>query len=100
MIAGPPFSILYADPPWRFKTWSGEDRFLADGRHPTWNRRPPYPCLTTSELCALPVESLCATDCILFIWALYPMLPDALRVIRAWGFEFKTVGFTWVKTSP
>lgn len=32
-----------------------------------------------------------------FIWATYPNLKDALEVIEAWGFKYKTVGFTWVK---
>lgn len=33
------------------------------------------------------------------MWATYPRLPDALAVVEAWGFAYKTVGFTWVKTN-
>ena len=49
------------------------------------------------ELCALPVETLAAKDCLLFLWATFPMLPEALRLIQAWGFTFKTVAFVWIK---
>ena len=36
-------------------------------------------------------------NCILFLWATFPKLQEALDVIKAWGFEYKTVGFTWIK---
>lgn len=49
------------------------------------------------ELCALPVASLAAKDSVLFLWATFPLLPEALRLIPAWGFRFKTVAFVWVK---
>jgi len=45
----------------------------------------------------LPVQAISASNCVLFIWATYPLLPEALQVINAWGFEYKTVAFTWVK---
>ena len=47
-------------------------------------------------LCALPVETLAAKDCLMFLWATFPMLPEALRLIQAWGFTFKTVAFVSV----
>lgn len=53
--------------------------------------------MTLSEICALPVADLAADDCILFMWATYPMLKEALQVIEAWGFKYKTIGFQWVK---
>jgi len=56
--------------------------------------------MTTADICALPIPSVAAADSILFLWATYPMLPDALRVMAAWGFTFKTVAFTWVKQNP
>ena len=49
---------------------------------------------------ALPVAELADKDCVLFLWATYPMLREALDTIRAWGFTFKTVAFTWIKLSP
>ena len=50
-----------------------------------------------AQLQKLPVPSLCADDCICFIWATYPKLPEALALMSAWGFQYKTVAFTWVK---
>ena len=61
--------------------------------------------MSIDELCALPVETLAEKDCLLFLWATFPQLPEALRLIKAWGFTFKTVAFVWLKfcllyTSP
>ena len=49
------------------------------------------------ELCALPVADLAAPDSALFLWATFPQLPEALRLIKAWGFTYKTVAFVWLK---
>ena len=53
--------------------------------------------MSIDKLCALPVETLAAKDSLLFLWATFPMLPEALQLIRAWGFTFKTVAFVWLK---
>lgn len=82
------FAVIYADPPWGYRTWS------AGGR------QAPYPTLPTADICALPVRELAAEDCALFLWTTYPFLPDALAVVQAWGFRFRTVAFTWVKLNP
>jgi len=49
------------------------------------------------DICALQVEKISADNCALFLWATYPNLLEAFDVIRAWGFVYKTVAFTWVK---
>jgi N6-adenosine-specific RNA methylase IME4 len=54
-------------------------------------------CLDFERLAALPIADLAANDCALFLWAIDPLLPRALDLIRAWGFEYKTVAFYWVK---
>ena len=61
---------------------------------------PPYPCVSTHDLCAMPIAPLCANDCMLFLWATHPMLPDAISVMSAWGFQYRTCAFTWVKQNP
>jgi N6-adenosine-specific RNA methylase IME4 len=94
------FPIIYADPPWRLKNWSMEEEARPGER---WARRrgpAPYPCLNTEQIAVLPVHSIAAADCVLFLWATYPMLSAALAVIAAWGFVYKTVAFTWVKLNP
>ena len=50
-----------------------------------------------NELCALPVADLAAPDSALFLWATFPQLPEALRLIQAWGFTYKSVAFVWLK---
>jgi N6-adenosine-specific RNA methylase IME4 len=53
--------------------------------------------MSIEDICALPVADIAAKDSVLFLWATFPMLPEALRVIKAWGFTFKTVAFVWLK---
>ena len=53
--------------------------------------------MSIDELCALPVAELAAKDSALFLWATFPQLPEALRLIRAWGFTYKSVAFVWLK---
>jgi N6-adenosine-specific RNA methylase IME4 len=83
------YGVIYADPPWRFKAYSeaGEDR--SPENH--------YVTMTTDDIASLPVEDIALDDCVLLMWATFPMLQDALHVIEAWGFTYKTCGFTWVK---
>ena len=56
-----------------------------------------YGTMGLAEICALPVSELSAKDSVLFLWATLPQLPDALRVIEAWGFQYKTTAFVWLK---
>lgn len=80
------YQIIYADPPWKY------DRNKVQGaaeKH--------YPCMGVTELCSLPINTLADKDCVLLLWTTYPKLPDALNVIKAWGFEYKTTAFVWIK---
>jgi len=84
------FQIVYADP-----AWSYNDKCHSGKRGAGYK----YNVTGTDEIAALPVASIAAENCTLFMWATFPMLPDALRVISAWGFEYKTAAFVWVKTN-
>lgn len=83
------YGAIYADPPWSFRNWSAK----GTGR----NAISHYDCLDYEALAALPIGDLAADNCVLFLWAVDPLLPRALDLIKAWGFEYKTVGFYWVK---
>ena len=83
------FGAIYADPPWHFRNWSAK----GTGR----NAISHYDCLDFKSLAALPVAEAAADNCALFLWAIDPLLPRAIELIRAWGFEYKTVAFYWVK---
>ena len=80
------YQAIYADPPWDYQQCrlSGSAK-----KH--------YPTMRIEELCALPVAEIADRDCALFLWATFPQLPEALRLIKAWGFVYKTVAFVWVK---
>lgn len=88
-----PYDIILADPPWKFSYWS--DKAFDTGRHVSLK----YDLLDTDGICALPVVQSAAPDSALFLWATAPNLPDAMRVIQAWGFTYRTIAFTWVKTN-
>jgi N6-adenosine-specific RNA methylase IME4 len=82
--------IIYCDPPWMFEVYSGK------GKSRSAERR--YDCMTLDQIKALPVGALAADDCALLLWGVWPKLFDATpEVIEAWGFEYKTLGFLWVK---
>ncbi len=90
-LAGRRYGAICADPPWRFQTWSEKNQTRAATQH--------YQVMPLDDVCGLPVRDLAAPDCALFLWAVNPMLPQALRVMESWGFEYKTVAFTWAKTT-
>lgn len=94
------FNIIYADPPWRFQNWSIGELAKRGEKWARRNGRSPYNVMDTAAICDLPVQAIANNDCVLFLWATHPKIEDALAVIKAWGFQYKTVAFTWVKTNP
>jgi len=59
-----------------------------------------YKGMTIEDICSLKVDKIADKDCILFLWATMPKLPEAFKVIKAWGFTHKTTAFTWIKLNP
>ena len=81
------YQIIYCDPPWNYAD-QGCQGTMANH----------YAGMKIDDICKLPVGGgLADKDCVLFLWATYPMLPEALRVIEAWGFKYKSIAFQWVK---
>jgi N6-adenosine-specific RNA methylase IME4 len=82
------YGLIMADPAWSFDNWSakGEKK----------NAKAHYRCMPLADIKALPVNHLAAPDCLLWLWATNPMLPQALETMAAWGFTFKTAG-VWHK---
>lgn len=79
------YTVIYADPPWEYDN-SGFDQSAAAI----------YPTMHIEDICSLPIGDLAAEPCVLFLWATSPLLPEAFRVITAWGFEYKA-SRVWVK---
>lgn len=92
MSSSPPqseYRVIYADPPWSFATYSDKGKGRSAQAH--------YDCLGMDDLCKIPVREWAARNCALFLWTTDPLLPQALKLIEAWGFTYKTVGFYWAK---
>lgn len=80
--------VFYADPPWDY----GNERPLYAG-----DQDDHYPPMTTDQICEMEIASRAQDDAVLFLWTTSAMFsPDAIRVVEAWGFEYKTT-FIWDK---
>jgi len=88
------YQIIYADCPWSYKVWS-EDKKVAQG-----TAKAHYQTMKLEDICNLPIQSITGENCKLFLWATPPCLQEALEVMEAWDFEYKTIVFCWVKTNP
>lgn len=94
-----PYSILYADPPWDYAGRTQHtDGDFKEGK----SAKDHYPTMTLQQLKALKVKELSEKNSILFLWTSSPHLPQAIELMTAWGFEYKTVAFVWdkQKTNP
>ena len=72
------YQIIYADPPWRY------DRIGVQG-----SAEKIYPTMTLEDICNLPVADITDTDAVLFLWATFPKLREALQTIKSWAFSIK-----------
>ncbi len=82
------YKIIYADPPWRY---SDKLSFHGGGAEAHYNT------MSIEDICNLPVNSITDSDAILFLWGTWPQLPECLKVVKSWGFTYKTIAFVWVK---
>lgn len=79
------YNIIYADPPWKY--WEAGNK----------NQELHYNTMRSEDISDLPIANLADENCVLFMWATYPILEEAFNVIRAWGFTYSTAAFVWVK---
>jgi N6-adenosine-specific RNA methylase IME4 len=84
------FSTILADPPWQFQNRTGKVA-------PEHKRLSRYPTMTLQEICDLPVAELAQDPAHLYLWVPNALLPDGLRVMKDWGFEYKS-NIIWHKT--
>ena len=83
------YQIIYADPPWSYQ----------NGGVPQGGVNAQYKTMSLSEIKALPISKMADNPSVLFLWATFPQIQEALEVMRSWGFEYKTLGFSWLKTN-
>ena len=85
------YNVIYADPPWTFKTFSDKGKDRSPENH--------YNVMSLKDICNLPISKIANDNSVLLMWVVDPLLDKAFEVINAWGFKYKTVGFTWAKTN-
>jgi N6-adenosine-specific RNA methylase IME4 len=86
------FPVILADPPWKFETRSSRGKGRSAEAH--------YDTMPFEKIAQLPVKDWATDDAVLLLWTTHTALPRAFgEIIPKWGFEYKTVGFTWVKTT-
>ena len=83
------FGTVLADPPWQFQNKTGK----VAPEHKRLNR---YGTMKLDEICALPVEGICADTAHLYLWVPNALLPEGLQVMAAWGFQYKS-NIVWHK---
>lgn len=84
------YDVIYADPPWEYKQSGSKTNSRGMAKQH-------YTTMSTDEICNLPVREICTGKAICFMWATFPNIGEALKVMRAWGFTYKTAAFVWVK---
>ena len=83
------YQVIYADPPWAYRVWSKKGSGRSAESH--------YPTMSMEEIEKLPVGKLADENCALFLWITFPLLKEIWRVVKAWGFTYKSVAFVWIK---
>ena len=84
------YQIIYADPPWKTKTFKEKKDGLI-------SRELPYKQMTDEEIKSLPINNFVSDDAILFMWCIDSRIPIMADIMKAWGFTYKCIGFVWAK---
>lgn len=85
------YDVILADPPWSFDLWSENGNAKAPSAQ--------YATMSFTDIAALPVSRLGRGDCLLFMWACWPTVDQAIDVLKAWGFRYVTGGAWHKRTS-
>lgn len=91
-----PFATIVADPPWTYTYSTRTTEKAGTGWHSAAQRH--YGTMTMAEIKAMPIANLAASDAVLWLWVVNPMLPRCIEVAAAWGFEYRGL-LTWAKTA-
>ena len=91
------YEIIYADPAWSFGDRLRSSKKKADGKMDYRELERHYNTMSIKEMCEIPVNNITADNSVLFMWTTDAHLESAMKVINAWGFKYKTIGFVWNK---
>ncbi len=90
------YQIIYADPAWQYNSRPSPNQI---GKYKSTKAKTYYETMTFEEIKSLKVNEIANKDCYLFLWVTFPLLPRCLEIFKVWGFEYKTLGFSWIKTN-
>jgi N6-adenosine-specific RNA methylase IME4 len=88
-LRGQKFQTILADPPWQFQNRTGK-------MAPEHKRLSRYPTMKLDEICRMPVSDFAGDPAHLYLWVPNALLPEGLRVMDAWGFNYKS-NVIWYK---
>jgi len=88
------YKIILCDPPWKYNSRANHKTRFRGGccGH--------YPLMSMNEIKTIPIDKIAEDNCALFLWTTFPYLEEQIRLFSHWGFKYRTVGFTWIKTNP
>lgn len=86
------YSIIYADPCWDYA--GREQHNKVESNKSVIHH---YPTMKLDEMKKLPIKDIAEKDCLLFMWSSSPHLDQAIELMKAWGFQYKTIAFVWDK---
>jgi len=90
------YQIIYADPPWKFEGNFGK---IGNSKLSGYGAKLRYNLMSDETLLELPIDKICAENCVLFLWVVNSRLDFGIEVLKRWGFQYKQIAFCWVKTS-
>ena len=91
------YSVVYADPPWDY---AGQTQHTDGDFKEGKSAKDHYTTVKLDDLKRMKIKDVCAKDCLLFMWSSSPHLEQAIDLMKAWGFEYKTIAFVWEKQKP
>ena len=85
------YDVILADPPWSFKSWNANTgpKGRTAAKH--------YPVMDHADIANFPINDLAKENCALFLWVVWPSLPECMAVGEQWGFTYRTIAWLWAK---
>lgn len=83
------YQLIYADPPWSYNLWNKKEKGRTAESH--------YQTMDINDIKNIPVKDFSEDNSIILLWATYPCLKEGIELLEHWGFNYKTVAFTWIK---
>jgi site-specific DNA-methyltransferase (adenine-specific) len=87
------YQVIYADPPWHYNNSLDN----ASNQNSKINADKVYPTMSSKDIAHLPVKGITEDDAICFMWTTDTHVPQAIEIMKAWGFTYKTIAFVWEK---